>query len=844
MSHSTTPTLPEEPVRNLKFALRTLFKAPFVTAVAVLSLALGIGANAAIFSLFDQMLLRPLPVSEPERLVNLSAPGVKAGSTSCNQAGDCDVVFSYPMYRDLERTQTVLTGLAAHRSFGANLAFRGETMNGEGMMVSGSYFPTLGIRPALGRLLTPADDETIGGHFVAVLGHDYWVNRLGASPAVLGEALVVNGQQMTIVGVAPRGFSGTTLGSDPSVFVPITMRGLMDPGFDGFENRRSYWVYVFGRLKPDVDLERARSGLNALYRPIINDVEAPLQEGMSETRLKEFREREIAVEAGQRGQSSTHAEARTPLILLFSITGIVLLIACANIANLLLARAANRSMEMAVRLSLGASRWQIVRQLLTESLLLAVMGGVASLLVARWTLAGIGSILPPGAVDTLQLTLDPTVVLFAAGLSIATGLLFGMFPALHATRPDLITTMRQSTGQPSGARAAARFRTSLVTAQIALSMALLICAGLFVRSLTNVSRVDLGLKIENLVTFGISPELNGYEPARTMAFFQRVEEELAAIPGVTDVAAGRVPLIAGSNWGSDVYVEGFERDPDTDANARFNQIGPGYFRTIGVPLLAGREFTRADLAGAPKVAIVNEAFAKKFGLGRDAVGKRMSFWGDEELDTEIVGLVKDAKYSEVKQEVPPLFFAPYRQDTTVGQIYFYVRTAMTPEQVLRTIPAVIKRLDPNLPVEELKTMPQQVRENVFLDRMISTLSAAFAVLATLLAAVGLYGVLAYTVAQRTREIGVRMALGADGGRVRRMVLRQVALMTVIGGVIGIAAALALGRWAQSLLFELEGNDPIVVVLSAVLLGAVALGAGYIPALRASKVDPMRALRYE
>ncbi|HEX6057698.1 MAG TPA: ABC transporter permease [Gemmatimonadaceae bacterium] len=831
-------------MRNLKFALRTLFKAPFVTAVAVLSLALGIGANAAIFSLFDQMLLRPLPVSEPERLVNLAAPGVKAGSTSCNQAGDCDVVFSYPMYRDLERTQTVLTGLAAHRSFGANLAFRGETMNGEGMMVSGSYFPTLGIRPALGRLLAPADDETVGGHFVAVLSHDYWVNRLGASPAVLGEALVVNGQQMTIVGVAPRGFSGTTLGSDPAVFVPITMRGLMDPGFDGFDNRRAYWVYVFGRLKPDVDLERARSGLNALYRPIINDVEAPLQEGMSETRMKEFREREIAVEAGHRGQSSTHAEARTPLILLFSITGIVLLIACANIANLLLARAANRSMEMAVRLSLGASRWQIVRQLLTESLLLAIMGGVASLLVARWTLAGIGSILPAGAVDTLQLTLDPTVVLFAAGLSIATGLLFGMFPALHATRPDLITTMRANTGQPSGARAAARFRTSLVTAQIALSMALLICAGLFVRSLTNVSRVDLGLKIENLVTFGVSPELNGYEPARTMAFFQRVEEELAAIPGVTDVAAGRVPLIAGSNWGSDVSVEGFERDPDTDANARFNQVGPGYFRTIGVPLLAGREFTRADLAGAPRVAIVNEAFAKKFGLGRDAVGKRIGYRGNDELDTEIVGLVKDAKYSEVKQDVPPLFFTPYRQDTTIGAVYFYVRTAMTPEQVVRTIPAVIKRLDANLPVEDLKTMPQQVRENVFLDRMISTLSAAFAVLATLLAAVGLYGVLAYTVAQRTREIGVRMALGADGGRVRRMVLRQVALMTVIGGVIGIAAALALGRWAQSLLFELEGNDPIVVVLSAVLLTAVALGAGYIPALRASKVDPMRALRYE
>ena len=831
-------------MRNLKLALRTLFKAPFVTAVAVLSLALGIGANAAIFSLFDQMLLRPLPVQEPERLVNLSAPGPKPGSQSCNQAGDCDVVFSYPMYRDLERAQTVFTGLAAHRAFGANLAFDGETMSGEGMMVSGSYFPTLGLRPAIGRLLAPADDQSIGASFVAVLSHDYWQTRLGGSPAVLGEALVVNGQTMTIVGVAPRGFAGTTLGSDPEIFVPITMRGLMDPGFDGFENRRSYWVYVFGRLKPGVDLEKAGTGINALYRPIVTDVEAPLQEGLSEQRKKEFLEKEVALEPGQRGQSSVHGEARMPLILLFSITGIVLLIACANIANLLLARAAGRSLEMAVRLSLGASRWQIVRQLLLESVLLAIMGGIASLLVARWTLSGIGSLLPSEAVSTLDFGLDPVIVAFAAALSIGTGILFGMFPALHSTRPDLITTMRANTGQPSGARAAARFRTSLVTAQIALSMALLICAGLFVRSLTNVSRVDLGLRIENLVTFGLSPELNGYSRPRTMAFFQRVEEELAAIPGVTGVAAGRVPLIAGSNWGSDVYVEGFKRDPDTDANARFNQIGPEYFRTIGVPLLAGREFTLADISGAPKVAIVNEAFAKKFNLGREAVGKRISFNGEEELDTEIVGLVRDAKYSEVKQEVPPLFFTPYRQDTTVGSLSFYVRTAMTPDQVLRTIPAVIKRLDANLPIEELKTMPQQVRENVFLDRMISTLSAAFALLATLLAAVGLYGVLAYTVAQRTREIGVRMALGADAGRVRGMVLKQVGLMTLIGGIIGIAAAIGLGRAASSLLYQLEGYDPTVVVLSAVLLTLVALGAGYIPALRASRVDPMKALRYE
>ncbi|HEU4565152.1 MAG TPA: ABC transporter permease, partial [Gemmatimonadaceae bacterium] len=349
---------------NLRLAFRTLLRTPFVTAVAVASLALGIGANAAIFSLFDQMLLRPVPVQEPERLVNLGAPGPKPGSTSCNQAGDCDAVFSYRMFRDLERAQTVFTGIAAHRSFGANLAYEGQTMNGEGMLVSGSYFPVLGVRPALGRLLGPADDETIGGHYVAVLSHSYWESRLGASPAVLNQTITINGHPMTIVGVAPRGFDGTTLGARPQVFVPISMRAQMNPGFDGFENRRSYWAYLFARLKPGVSIEQARTALNSVYHPIVTEVEAPLQEGLSDQTLARFKAKEITVEEGRRGQSSVHREARTPLILLFSITGIVLLIACANIANLLLARAVSRHHELSVRLVLGASRWRLARLLL------------------------------------------------------------------------------------------------------------------------------------------------------------------------------------------------------------------------------------------------------------------------------------------------------------------------------------------------------------------------------------------------------------------------------------------------------------------------------------------------
>ncbi|HET9986354.1 MAG TPA: ABC transporter permease [Longimicrobiales bacterium] len=829
---------------NLRLALRTLFKSPFVTAVAVLSLALGIGANAAIYSLFDEMLLSPVQAREPERLVNLGAPGPKPGSQSCNQAGDCDVVFSYPMFRDLERVQTPFTGIAAHVSFGANLAYRNQTLNGAGMLVSGSYFPVLGLRPALGRLLGPADDQAIGANFVAVLSYAYWATRLGSDPGVLNETVIVNGQPLTIVGVAPRDFEGTTLGSRPSVFVPITMRALMLPGWKGFDNRRSYWAYLFARLKPGVSLAQADAAINGAYRPIVNDVEAPLQEGMSDATMKKFRAKRLTLEPGQRGQSSVHREARAPLTLLFSITGVVLLIACANIANLLLARGAGRSQEMAVRLSLGASRRQVVTRLLTESCLLAVLGGAASLLVARWTLALIGSLLPADAVGTLHFELRTPVVLFAAALSIGTGLLFGLFPAIHSTRPDIVSALKANSRQPSGNRAAARFRTSLVTAQIALSMALLISAGLFLRSLVNVSRVDLGLKIDHVVAFGISPELNGYRPERSRAFFRRVEEELAATPGVTAVAAAFIPVLSGSNWGTDVHVQGFRSGPDIDSNARFNEVSAGYFRSFGIPLLAGREFTPADGLGAPKVAIVNEAFAKKFNLGRDAVGKWMSTGRDEKLDIQIVGLVQNAKYSEVKQEVPPLFFSPYAQDSTVGSMAFYVRTAVPPERLLRTIPRVIARLDPNLPVENLKTLPQQVRENVFLDRMISTLSAAFAALATLLAAVGLYGVLAYTVAQRTREFGVRMALGADAGRVRALVLRHVGRMVIVGGVIGIAAALGLGRAARSLLFELKGHDPVVIVLSVLLLALVAVGAGYVPALRASRVQPSQALRYE
>lgn len=833
-------------MRTLKFAFRTLFRTPFVTIVAIISLAFGIGANSAIFSLFDQMLLRPLPVTRPHELVDLGAPGPKPGSQSCSQAGNCDEVFSYRMFRDLEKDNNkAFTGIAAHRGFGTNLSYKGQTLNSQGMLVSGSYFSVLGLQPTLGRLIDGNDDQTIGDAPVVVLSHDYWQTQFGGSPTVVNDTMIVNGITMTIVGVGPRGFEGTTLGSRPQVFVPISMRGKVQAPFKGFDDRRSYWIYLFARLAPGTTIASATTALNTRYHAVINGEEAPLQIGMSEATMAKFRVKSATVKPGARGQSSVHEEAKTPLAMLFGVTGVVLLIACANIANLLLARSAARSGEMAVRLSIGASRAQLVRQLLVESCVLAIMGGLAGLLVAKGTLQLIWSMLPADATRTMSFTIEPSIVLFAAGLSLATGLIFGLFPALHSTRPDLASTLKGVSGQPSGTRGAAFFRWSLVTLQITLSTALLICAGLFAKSLMNISHVNLGIKIDNMLTFGISPRLNGYTPERSLAYFRRAEESIAAIPGVQSATASLVPILAGDSWGNSVQVQGFAKGPDVDNSSRFNEVGAGYFKTMGVPLIAGREFTQSDLKGGQKVAIVNETFAKKFTLGRNAVGTLMGDDGPKgTLDTEIVGLVQDAKYNDVKDAPPPLYFSPYMQDDQLGDMNFYVRTNADTGMTMTAIRKALAELDANLPIQDLRTMADQVKDNTSIDRMIGTLSTAFAVLATMLAAIGLYGVLAYTVSQRTREFGLRMALGADPSHVRFMVLKQVAIMTLIGGTAGVGITLYVGRLVESLLYQMKGRDPWVLVISVTLLAAIAMLAGLLPAIRASRIDPMKALRYE
>jgi predicted permease len=816
-------------MRNLRLALRTLFKTPFVTVVAVASLALGIGANAAIYSLFNEMLLAPLRVPHPEQLVNFGGNTVSPGSHQCGLAGDCEWVFSYAMYRDLEKQPGPFSGVASHVLFYPNIAFRGQTVNGNAEFVSGSYFPVLEVRPALGRVFGVNDDKVIGGHPITVLSHRFWETQLGGDPSVVGRQIIVNGQSLTIVGVAQAGFDGTTLGSRPDLFVPITMRGALSSGWDRFKDRRQYWLYVFARLKPGVSMEAAQARENVLYHSIINTVEVPLQQGVSAQTLARFKAKTLALADGRRGLSSLHGRTKTPLTLLFVITLVVLAIACANIANLLLARAANRSLEMAVRLSLGATRGQLLRQLLTESLLLATLGGLAGLAVAYVTLELLVALLPADISSTLEFSVSGAAIGFAAVLSMVTGLLFGLFPALHSTRPDLVTTLRDSGGKTSSTRGAARFRTMLVTAQIALSMALLVSAGLFIESLANVSRVNLGIDVDDIVTFQVAPVLNGYTHARSAELFTQLEERLGALPGVRGVTAARVPLIAGNNWDNSMDVQGFAKTPDTDADAYYNAVGPAFFKTMGMALVSGREFTGADVVGAPRVAVVNESFAKKFGLGRGAVGKMIGE-GDT-LNVQIVGLVKDAHYSNVRQKLLPVYFLPYKQDTSVGALTFYVRSGMPSALLMPQIRRVVGSLDHNLPLTEFKSMPQQVRDDVYLDRMITTLSAAFAALATLLAAIGLYGVLAYSVAQRTKEIGVRMALGAGSANILRMVLAQVALMAIIGAAIGAAVAYGIGRGAASLLYEMQGHDSLVMIGAALLLACVALAAGYVPARR-------------
>ncbi len=830
----------EKVVADMGYALRTLRRQKTFTTVAVSTLAFGIGVNVAIFSVTEQILLRPLPVPEPNRLVNFTDPGPKLvgrgarpmePSTASSASGAADTVFSYPTFRDLEREQASFAGLAAHRPFEASLSTGEQTRLGTGVLVSGNYFSVLGLNPALGRLLGPDDDRVDGEAESVVLSHAYWQSELGGDLEIVGRRLLVNDQPLTIVGVASAGFAGTTVGARASVFVPITMPNALGPMLY-HDSRLTYWVHLFARLKPGVTREEAAAAINPLYRSIVSEAEAPLLTGAAEQDLEAFRTRPIVLEPGARGQTSpsrTLDPARNSLELLVAVAGAVLLLCCANVAGLMLVRSTARTGEIAVRASMGASRGRLASLLLAESLALALPAALLSLPIAWLALRAVASGVPgiPTAAFDVELSLVPAVV--AIGIAVMSALVCGLFPLRDALRIDPGKTLQAYGVRQTPARGVTRFRTVLATAQIALSMALLAITGVLAQSLANIARIDLGLDVDSVVLVSLSPRTIRPSAQAPASFLDRLDEELNAIPGVSSVASSEVPLLARGGFEGRVAVEGLEADPQLIST---NFVSPGFLEMFGIELLTGRGFSESDVSR--QVAVVNRRFAERVGLGENIVGRRIAG-----LDVEIVGMVEDVQSEIVTGEIGAQVFRPLRHGST-----FYVRGSRPPEELLNTVRETVARVDPNVAIVRLVTMEQQFLANIATERFVAGASTGFAVLATALAGLGLYGVLAYAVAQRSREIALRLALGAPAPRSRRMVLRQMAAMPAAGIVLGAAAAALLGRAAQSLLFGVAPADPLALAAAAVVLGAVMLGAAYLPARRAARVDPMSVLRYE
>ncbi len=834
-------------MRKIRVALRSLAQTPVVTVVVVLSLGLGIGANTAIFSLLHQVVLRSLPVSNPETLVLPASPGeFKSGSTSTDNSGGGDLIFSYRVFRALEKQPQGVAGLAAFRLMGSSLAFGSQSSANRVLLVSGRYFPLLGVQPLFGRAITPEDDAPSGGHPVAVLGYGYWKDHLGGRLEVLNQTLRVNGQSFTIVGVAPREFTGTTLGSEPAAFLPLVFKPQVTPGWKGADRWDDYWLYLLARLQPGISREQAAAALNSVYAGLAEEQSRTVKD-RDAAYVKRFRESRLTLRDGKQGHSSLRDATRVPILILMTATGMVLLIAMANAANLLLARAAQRRRELAIRAALGAGRSDILAQLLTEALLLGLAGGAAGLVLGFWTLRVLIARFAGGEEPVYFLTagLDWQVLLFALTISVLTGLLFGLYPAWEGSRASLLEGLKDQSSQSSSSRGGTRVRRLLVCAQVAISVLLLVPTGLFLKSLVNLLHVDLGMQTENVVTFGIAPELNGYKPEQSRALFERAEEQLAAIAGVRTVSTAMVPLIGGSNWGNSLTVEGFASGPNSDTHSMFNQIGAGFFSKMGIPLIAGREFTPADNLRGPKVAVVNQEFARHFFGNRNPLGRKFTLgWGNVVPNIEIVGVIRDAHYSGVKQKPPRVYYIPWRQSKDIGEIYFYVRTALPAEQMIPQVRRVMAGLDRTLPLAQLRTFEEQIQRDIRSDRLVLQLAAVFAALATLLAMLGLYGVMSYGVIQRTREIGIRIALGAAPQRIRSMVMREVLWILAIGVAIGLPCALAMARLTESQLFEVKVSDPLVIAGAVAGLALAALLAGYLPVHRASRVNPLEALRYE
>jgi len=827
---------------DFRLALRGLRRSPLFASVAILSLALGIGANTAIFTLIDQILLRKLPVKAPDQLVMLYQRGSHNGSNMGAR------MHSYPIYQDYQQKAEPLAEVLCRRLVPASLSVDNQTERVEAEMVSGNYFSLLGVTPALGRVLSSKeDDQTYMAHPVVVLGYDYWTTRFARDPSVLGKKILVNNYPMEIVGVSAKGFAGMDPAESVQIRVPILMKEAMVPdwGWVHMDDRRTRWVQVFARLKPGYTVASAKPPMQGLFTQIRTyEMTLPAAKKWSQYSRDQFMKGQLLVESAAMGYSNLRNDFSTPLIVLMCMVGLVLLIACANVANLLIARAFMRQREIAVRLSLGASRGRLVRQLLVESLTLSFAGGIVGLGLAFLLTQALLSLVPSGEQPLLiSPRPDARILAFTIGLTFLTGIVFGLLPALRASRPDPWTTLKDTMGSIAGTGGSLFLRKGLVTAQVALSFLLLFGAGLFVRSLQNLKTTDTGVAMDNLLTFQLAPALSGYTNERAVQFNRDLLERLRSAAGVKSAAVASVPILSGDEWDSSTAVEGHHFADGEDQQAFMNAFSPGYFETMHIPILEGRDFRQSDAVDNPTVAIVNKAFADHFFPGKSALGKRLGRGGgnDAKLTVEIIGVVANSLYEGPREGVHRQVFVPNWGKNSAA---FYVRSNIASASTFKVIRNEVKQLDATMPIYSMKTLEGQLDETLLSDRLIALLSAGFGLLATILASIGLYGVMAFVVARRRKELGIRLALGARPSLVIWMVMREVLLLLAIGLAVGVPAGMALGRYVSAVLYGIKPSDPYLATSTVLLLTLVSAAAGLIPARRASRIDPILALRYE
>ena len=845
MRDQQTLPLLETFLQDTRYALRIMKKSPAFTCVAILTLALGIGANTAIFSVMRQVLLQRLPVSHPEELVLLYSPGPRDGHVSSDE-GDGSESFSYPMYLDLRDKNSVFSGLAAKADFPISISVRGQTERASAELVSGNYFDVLHVLPALGRLIEPGDSTAPDTSPVVLLSYPYWQKRFGSDPSILNQSVLVNDRSMTVVGVLQSGFNGIQPGLISDLYVPITMKAFITPAEEngnhrGLMNRSDYWVKVIGRMKPGISREQAAAGILPTYHALL-DSELPLKTGLSDSEKKAFAARQIILKDGSRGRPMLANNTGSQLLTLMGMVALVLFITCANVAGLLTARGTARQKEIGIRLSLGASRWRLIRQLVLEACMLSFAGAILGLFLAHWLSAALVHYASANEIaDGLSAQLNLPSLVFTIALAFLCGIFFGVAPAWSATRVQLAATLKEQAGALSSAKSQARFRKILVVGQFAVTLLLVITAWGFVRSLYNLKNLDLGFRSDHVLQFSIAPPLSGYDKARSLALYAQLEQRIAALPGVRSVSALEEPLIGQDSNSSNVTLEGFNDTPDVQRNS----VSPGHFSNLGIPLLQGREFSLADDQHAAKVVIVNEALAQKYFKDGNALGKRMKFGGGAgPLDTQIIGVVKNSHNAEIQEELSPMVYMPYRQRESLDSLSFYVRTIADPGSLASAVRSTIAQLDVTLPIYNVRSVDEQIERLLSSNRLLALLSLSFGALAALLAAMGIYALLAYAVSQRTREIGVRMALGAEPKRVALMVLSDVGRLSAVGILVGLPLAYAASKVLNSMLFNVQSFGAASIAISLIILGAVATLAAFLPARRASRVDPLIALRYE